>query len=272
MWNRVTAGVRMLQYADRLPRVTSLALTHLRRQGPSSRPIYPSSLEVSNGHTSLAELAERHGSDKGPSKHRYTELYELLFGNLRDRALTFLEMGLQLGGPEHGFAEDRATTGVPSIEMWLAYFPRAKIYGLDVSDFSAHERDRFEFIRCDMDKLEEIDAAAARLPELDIVIDDASHASHHQQQAFLRLFPKLRSGGLYIIEDLRWQPELYEKPGFTKTADFFQWYLSFGSFSHAEPEMAEAFDALRTSFSGCFIFKEGYRSHGKDQVLVVHKR
>jgi len=49
------------------------------------------------------------------------------------------------------------------------------------------------------------------MPELDIIIDDASHASHHQQKGFLELFPKLKSGGLYIIEDLRWQPKGMEK-------------------------------------------------------------
>jgi len=60
-----------------------------------------------------------------------------------------------------------------------------------------------------MDARTNIATATEMLPDLDIIIDDASHASHHQQNAFLTLFPKLRSGGLYIIEDLRWQPKTY---------------------------------------------------------------
>jgi hypothetical protein len=38
------------------------------------------------------------------------------------------------------------------------------------------------------------------------VIDDASHASPHQQIALACLFPHVRPGGLYFIEDLHSQP------------------------------------------------------------------
>ncbi len=61
-----------------------------------------------------------------------------------------------------------------------------------------------------MDLRENIQSATQDIKDVDIIIDDASHASHHQQNAFVTLFPKLRSGGLYIIEDLRWQRPAYE--------------------------------------------------------------
>lgn len=152
----------------------------------------------------LTDLAARFGSDKGAAKHRYTELYHMLFHPLRQQPITFLEMGLQIGGPEHGQSADRETTDLPSVRMWLEYFPKARIHGLDVSDFGWFAQDRFTFHRCDMDDRAALAASAANLPPLDIVIDDASHASHHQQNAFLELFPRLKPGGLYIIEDLRW--------------------------------------------------------------------
>ena len=154
----------------------------------------------------LTDLADKYGSDKGSSKHRYTELYHMLFQPFIDRPITFMEMGLLIGGPEHGITADRETKDLPSIRMWLEYFEKAKIIGLDISDFSWFEHERFSFKRCDMDLRENIQTATQDLSDLDIIIDDASHASHHQQNAFLTLFPKLRSGGLYIIEDLRWQP------------------------------------------------------------------
>lgn len=84
----------------------------------------------------LTDIADSYGSDKGSSKHRYTELYQMLFMPYRKRKISFLEMGLQIGGPEQGKAKDRKTTDCPSIRMWLEYFPNASIYGLDVSDFS----------------------------------------------------------------------------------------------------------------------------------------
>ena len=58
----------------------------------------------------------------------------MLFEPLRTRQLNFLEMGLFIGGPEHGVDKDRVTTDLPSIKMWLEYFPKSHIHGLDISD------------------------------------------------------------------------------------------------------------------------------------------
>lgn len=220
----------------------------------------------------LTDLADKYGSDKGSKKHRYTELYHMLFQPFIDRPITFMEMGLLIGGPEHGITADRKTKDLPSIRMWLEYFQKAKVIGLDISDFSWFSHDRFSFLRCDMDTRPNIRTATKGLHDLDIIIDDASHASHHQQNAFLTLFPKLRSGGLYIIEDLRWQPETYEQGGITKTAALFQSYLQDRSFAHTDPSIATEFDAMRADISGCFMFQVRFQKQRRDQVLVVHKR
>ena len=39
---------------------------------------------------------------------------------------------------------------------------------------------------------------------LDLVIDDASHFLHETRESFRELFPRLRPGGLYVIEDWAW--------------------------------------------------------------------
>jgi len=41
--------------------------------------------------------------------------------------------------------------------------------------------------------------------ELDLVIDDASHRLEPTRTSFETLFPRLRDGGLYLIEDWKWQ-------------------------------------------------------------------
>jgi hypothetical protein len=220
----------------------------------------------------LTDLADRYGSDKGSTKHRYTELYQMLFLPYRERAITFLEMGLQIGGPEHGMEADRKTTDLPSVRMWMEYFPKARIHGLDVSDFSWFRDKRFTFHRCDMDDRANIASAAATMPEFDIIIDDASHASHHQQNGFLELFPKLAPGGLYVIEDLRWQPDAYEKKGITKTADLFRGFSEKRAFRHSDPATEAAFTALSADISGCFTFQVRYTKTRRDQVAVIHKR
>lgn len=225
------------------------------------------------GQVNLTDLADRHGTDKGSKKHRYSELYQMLLFPYREKQISLLEMGLQIGGPEHGKSADRATTDLPSVRMWLEYFPRARIHGLDVSDFSWFRHERFAFHRCDMGQRESIRDAAAEMTEaLDVVIDDASHASHHQQNGFLELFDKVKSGGLYIIEDLRWQPREMEVPGITKTADLFQSYIRTDVFDHSDPHVADEFNSKRLDISGCFIFQAQYDKKRKDQVLVVHKR
>ncbi|MER5172507.1 hypothetical protein [Thioclava sp. GXIMD2076] len=220
----------------------------------------------------LTDLADRFGSDKGTIKHRYSELYHMLFHPYRDRPINFLEMGLQIGGPEHGKSADRTTTDLPSIRMWLEFFSMAQIHGLDVSDFGWFEDPRFHFHRCDMDLRENIRRAGDLLPELDIIIDDASHASHHQQNAFLELFPKLASGGLYIIEDLRWQPPPYEKDGITKTAALFRGFSEGRKFEHNDPQIEAEFTRLAPQISGCFMFTARYHKKRADQVAVIHKR
>ena len=229
-------------------------------------------MSITQAGPNLTDLADQYGSDKGSSKHRYTELYHLLLSPWRDREITFLEMGLLIGGPEHGVDADRETKDLPSIRMWLEFFTKARIVGLDISDFAWFEHDRFDFVRCDMDERSNIAAAIRGVGAPDIAIDDASHASHHQQNAFLEIFPQMPSGGIYIIEDLRWQPRPYEKRGITKTAALFQSFLHDRTFTHSDPDIAEQFNAVIPDISGCFIHQARYQKARRDQVVVIHKR
>jgi hypothetical protein len=173
----------------------------------------------------LSELANRFKSDKGTQAgappHRYTYLYDLLFWPLKEEAIGFLEIGLAAGGPEVGGSSER-TVASPSAQMWLSYFPIAHVYGFDISDFSHIEDPRFTFIRGDAGSEADLRRLRDAAPAFDVIIDDASHASYHQQLAFKILFPKLAPGGLYIIEDLQWQSPAFENtlPQVPKTAAF----------------------------------------------------
>ncbi len=253
----------------------AMKATKEKPKAAKAKPSTPSSARAPTGKggENMTDLADRYGSDKGSTKHRYTELYHMLFHPYRGRKINFLEMGLLIGGPEHGIDKDRKTDDVPSIRMWLEYFKKAHIHGLDVSDFSWFKHDRFTFHRCDMDDRAEITRAIQAIsPAPTIVVDDASHASHHQQNAFLEIFPRLESGGLYVIEDLRWQPKPYEKPGITKTADLFRSWLDHREFAHSDPAIAAEFNALSDQISGCIIEPVKFQKGRKDQVAVIHKR
>jgi hypothetical protein len=182
----------------------------------------------------LTALANRWGSDKGDSignSHYYTQFYQFLFEGFRQEAFNFLEIGLLRGGPEVGTHAGRAVSEVPSVSMWLDYFPAAFCHGADISDFSDIKLDRFKFHRINAGAADDLLALRRSLPPLRFIVDDGSHASFHQQLAFAILFPLIEPGGLYIIEDLDWQPQAYEPhlPSCVLTRDLFARFTLDGS-------------------------------------------
>ena len=131
---------------------------------------------------SLTDLANRFGSDKGTvtgvkgAPHRYTYLYDVLFAPFRTRPLNLLELGLAVQDPEAGVLP-------PSIQMWLEYFTKAQIFWFDVADFSHMSHPRFTVIRGDMSSESGLRRLAQAALAFDVIIDDGSHASYHQQLA-----------------------------------------------------------------------------------------
>ena len=153
----------------------------------------------------LTRLAAKYKSDKGVTVfpfHGYSIHYDRLFRPLRDRPITILEIGLAR-------RSDRETLTVecPSLSMWLDYFPSATVCGFDIDDFSGVRIPRTRIFRGDQGNREDLLKVVQEHPVLDIVIDDGSHASYHQQVTLSTLFPHLAIGGMYVIEDLMWQPE-----------------------------------------------------------------
>jgi predicted O-methyltransferase YrrM len=61
----------------------------------------------------------------------------------------------------------------------------------------------FSTSQCDREILEEI-VRKELADELDLVVDDASHAYKKTKASFEFLFPLLRPGGVYVIEDWSW--------------------------------------------------------------------
>ncbi|MFZ2197319.1 MAG: hypothetical protein WAV13_06290 [Thermodesulfovibrionales bacterium] len=161
---------------------------------------------------SLTELANLYGTDKGttgPSSrwgaHNYTDIYEAYLGNYRQSPVVLLEIGLGVTGDRwnspivHG-----RNTGGASLKMWHDYFPKAKIYGIDINECLYLENSRTRTFVADQGRVEDLDAfvEATGGTDFDIIIDDGSHRPDHQQISFSYFFRKLKSGGLYFIEDL----------------------------------------------------------------------
>lgn len=130
------------------------------------------------------------GSDKQwPGEHSYGELYERLFRGFRYRRLKLLEIGVFAGA---------------SLLTWRAYFPRAVTIGLDIEDKSnLAVGNKTRIYQGDQGCAGDLSRICAAEGPFDIVIDDGSHLSRHQLFSFLELFPHIKDGGLYVIEDIQ---------------------------------------------------------------------
>lgn len=226
----------------------------------------------------LGALADRYGSDKGyrnRDAHGYTAVYDLLLAHRRAEPLNFLEIGLLVGGPEAtGGSARRETVDAPSVRMWLDYLPNAQVFGFDISDFSAVSLERFTFVQGDMGDPVDLARLRGACPEgFDVVVDDGSHASWHQQTAFIELFPALVPGGTYVIEDLHWQPEQIENlRQVPKTAELFSRYLLDGRFAETGDIPEERYLEVASQIAGVTFVNEAGLSTGPAKMVIIRKK
>jgi hypothetical protein len=145
----------------------------------------------------LNDLAHQYHCDKrvsdemGPA-HGYTPVYQQLFGEQRLEYKNVLEIGVWDGR---------------SLRMWYDYFPNAMIWGVDNMNAvgclppEQINNDRIKFLFGRQEDKEFLDSSFSNVI-FDLIIDDGSHQSWSHQLTFKYLFPRLKHGGLYIIEDL----------------------------------------------------------------------
>ena len=60
-----------------------------------------------------------------------------------------------------------------------------------------------EFIRVDQGSAADLDRVCAAEAPFGLIIDDGSHFNRHQLFSFHHLFPHLKDGGIYVIEDVQ---------------------------------------------------------------------
>lgn len=132
----------------------------------------------------LTELFEQKYTDK--DVNGFGPIYDELFGPIRKDVEQILEIGVDRGG---------------SIEAWLEYFPNATVFGVDLRPSGVHDNRYIEFVGnvTDMDFLLDSFGTA----NLDIVIDDGSHINREVIEAFTVLWPLVKPGGYYVVEDIQ---------------------------------------------------------------------
>ncbi|MBN3583032.1 class I SAM-dependent methyltransferase [Algoriphagus aestuarii] len=142
--------------------------------------------------SNLDYLAQLFQTDKW-GKHFYTPHYHQHFKHLRKKSFNLLEIGV--GG------YDNPQQGGGSLRMWKRYFPKAKIHAIDIFDKSALNERRIKIFQGSQVDLQFLDRVCSEIGELEIIVDDGSHINDHVITTFNHLFPKLKLGGIYVIED-----------------------------------------------------------------------
>ncbi len=225
----------------------------------------------------INQLANRYQSDKGDlyyNRHFYSRVYEHYLKPMKDAGFTILEIGL-LRHDVQGVVDEPYFSDAPSLRMWEDYFSKADILGFDIADFSGFESTRSRIVRGDQGERDDLAKIEAVLTKpLRVIIDDGSHASHHQQISLGYLFEQLEPGGLYFIEDLRYQPPQWEVPEAIKTLDLLRTYKRTGEIRSNHMTADEA--AYLTEYINRVEFYDSmdYQSGaiGQDSIVVIQKK
>ncbi len=134
----------------------------------------------------LNAIGSRYNTDKSSAHHNYLNKYEFFIRHWKNEPITILELGVFKGG---------------SIKTWESYFEKAQIYGVDIDEAcKCYESDRSKIIIQDLSNEDELAKLAELHPQ--IIVDDASHIWSHQIKAIFQLFPKMSTGGVFVMEDL----------------------------------------------------------------------
>ena len=135
----------------------------------------------------LNEIATELGTDKASFGHNYVEKYERQLSEYKDKPFKLLEIGVDKGY---------------SIKMWKEYFPKAEIYAIDIIDKTEYAEDRVNILIGSQNDVKFLEDTNKQFGPFDVIIDDGSHINEDMTTSFVTLFPLLKPGGLYIVEDL----------------------------------------------------------------------
>jgi hypothetical protein len=123
--------------------------------------------------TTIATALNASYSDKA-SGHGYDKVFAHLFGG--KTVDNFLEIGLFLNELQH-----------TDLNAWTSVFPSANIYGADKKESQLFNSGKI----------------STHVIDQEVVLDDASHIYANTVTTFEALFPAVKTGGMYLIEDIQ---------------------------------------------------------------------
>jgi 23S rRNA U2552 (ribose-2'-O)-methylase RlmE/FtsJ len=147
----------------------------------------------------LTELGIKCQTDKAYF-HLFTEFYMPYFEKYVDKNVCILEIGIATGA---------------SLRLLDSYFPNATIYAIDISEESVNIKfgNNIHTYLCSQDDFHKLQELFKGIT-FDIIIEDGSHLTSHQQTSLGFFFQYLNKGGIYICEDLHtsYRPNYIDTP------------------------------------------------------------
>ena len=116
----------------------------------------------------------------------YFDLYEKHLYKFINQKPKVLEIGVARGG---------------SLDMWENYFVNGEIIGLDCNKWCENVTDKKLYIGNQADR-KFLRSVIKSEKHFDVIIDDGGHKSEQVVTSFQELYPALKEGGIYLIEDV----------------------------------------------------------------------
>ena len=182
----------------------------------------------------------------------YFEVYDRHFAKFRHKPLSMIEFGVWQGG---------------SLQMWKNYFgPQAVIYGVDIDPRCATlGEENITIIRGDQEDRASLRSIKASLPKFDIIIDDGGHTMMQQIVTFEEIFEHLKSGGVYLCEDLHTSYWAGFGGGHRNPNSFIE-------YSKRLIDQLNAWHSQETGFAVDDFSRNAFSMHYYDSILVIEKR
>ncbi len=142
---------------------------------------------------SLAAIAAGLDTNKGERRiggrwPSVAEVYDPYLAPIRDTATSVLEIGIKRGG---------------SLLLWKEYFPNAQVIGVDIKPaLKGLAEDRISIRIGDQGDQAFLASLIEEAGSFDLVLDDGSHQFDDQRDTLLALWPHVKPGGIYVVEDV----------------------------------------------------------------------
>ena len=138
----------------------------------------------------LNSFAKKYGTDKSSEVHNYCVKYEKYLNFNRYDNLNILEIGILDG---------------KSLLTWGECFYRSNILGIDINPDCKKFEDKENKISVEIGSQADsvfLNEVVGNYGPFDMILDDGSHMNEHVIYSFEHLFDSVKSGGVYIIEDI----------------------------------------------------------------------